>query len=101
MLRKGVFPYDWFDSLEKLNETQFPPKEEFYSRLNDSEISDSDCEHAQKVWNHFGMKTFREYHDLYLKTDVLLLIDVFKTFRGLCVADTLWSVHTLHKTPIC
>jgi len=57
LLRKGVFADDWFDSFEKLNETKLPPKEEFYSKLNDSEISDSDYEHAQKVWNHFGMKT--------------------------------------------
>jgi len=87
LLRKGVFPYDWFDSFEKLNETKLPPKEEFYSKLNDSEISDSDYEHAQKVWNHFRMKTFREYHDLYLKTDVLFLADVFENFRGVCMEN--------------
>ena len=55
--------------------------------MNDSEISDSDYEHAQKVWNHFGMKTFHEYHDLYLKTDVLLLADVIEKFRGLCMEN--------------
>jgi len=86
LLRKGVFPYDWFDSLEKLKETKLPPKEEFYSKLNDSETSDSDYEHAQKVWNHFGMKTFREYHDLYLKTDVLLA-DIFESFRGVSMEN--------------
>ena len=87
LLRKGVFPYAWFDSFEKLNETKLPPKKEFYSKLNDSEISDSDYEHTQKVWNHFEMKTFREYHDLYLKTDVLLLADVFENFRGVCMEN--------------
>ena len=55
--------------------------------MNDSEISDSDYEHTQKVWNHFEMKTFREYHDLYLKTDVLLLADVFENFRGVCMEN--------------
>jgi len=54
LLKKGVFPYDWFDSFEKVNETKLPPKEKFYSKLNDSEISDSDYEHAQKVWNHLN-----------------------------------------------
>ena len=73
LLRKSVFPYHLFDSFEKLNEIKLPPKEEFYSILNDSEISDSGYECAQKVWKHFGMKTFCEYHDLYLKTDVLFL----------------------------
>ena len=55
--------------------------------MNDSEISDSDYEHAHYVWNHFGMKTFREYHDLYLKTDVLFLADVFENFRGVCMEN--------------
>ena len=31
-LQKGVFPYEWFDSVEKLNETRLPPIEKFYSR---------------------------------------------------------------------
>jgi len=81
---KGVFPYDWFNSLEKFNETQLPSKE-FYSKLSDSDITDDDFVHVQKVWEHFGMKTFREYHDLYLKTDVLLLADVFEIFRNICL----------------
>ena len=38
LLRKGIFPYDWFDGLDKLNETKLPPKEEFYSKLNDAKI---------------------------------------------------------------
>ena len=35
LTRKGVYPYDYVSSLEKLSETQLPPKEEFYSHLND------------------------------------------------------------------
>jgi len=85
LLRKGVFPYDWFNTLEKYIETQLPSKEEFYSKLSDSDITDDDVVHAQKVWEHFGMKTFREYHDLYLKTDVLLLADDFENFRNICL----------------
>jgi len=84
-LRKGVFPYDWFDCLEKLTEKQFSPKEAFFSKLIDSEILDEDYEHAQKVWKQFEMKSFRKYHDLYLKTDVLLLADVFENFRDICM----------------
>jgi len=51
--RKGVFPYDWFNSLSKFNDTQLPPKETFYSKLNDSDISPEDFKHAQRVWNCF------------------------------------------------
>ena len=84
MLRKGVFPYDYFDALDKLNATQLPPKDAFYSKLNDENISDDDYKHAQKIWETFNMKTMREYHDLYLNSDVLLLADVFENFRDVC-----------------
>ena len=87
LLRKGVFPYDWFDSFDKLSSTGLPPKGEFYSRLNDTDISDEDYEHAKKVWEKFEMKTMREYHDLYLESNVLLLADVFENFRDVCIKN--------------
>ena len=85
LTRKGVYPYDYVSSLDKLSETQLPPKEEFYSRLNDEDISDEDYQHAINVWNTFGCKTIRDYHDRYLKSDVLLLSDVFENFRATCL----------------
>ena len=85
--RKGVFPYDYVNSITKLSETKLPPQEEFYSELNYSSISDEDYEHAKKVWKYFHMKKMKDYHDLYLKTDVLLLADVFENFRNVCVKN--------------
>ena len=84
LTRKGVYPYDYVSSLAKLSETSLPPKEEFYSKLNDEDISDDDYQHAINVWNTFGCKTIRDYHDLYLKY-VLLLSDVFENFRKTCL----------------
>jgi hypothetical protein len=85
LLRKGVYPYDYFDSESKFSETHLPPKEAFYNKLREEAISDEDYEQAVKVWQTFQMKTFGEYHDLYLKTDVLLLADVFENFRTQCL----------------
>ena len=84
LLRKGVFPYGWFDRFEKLSETQLPPKEAFHSKLFDTDTTDEDYFHAQKVWETFGMKNIQDYHGLYLKSDVLLLADVFENFRDVC-----------------
>ena len=84
-LRKGVYPYDYVDNPERLQETQLPPKSAFYSKLNNKDISDEDYNHAQKIWKEFGMKTMKDYHDLYLELDVLLLADVFENFREVCL----------------
>ena len=82
--RKGVFPYEYMTDFSKLSATSLPPKEVFYSQLTNSHITDKDYEHAQKVWKAFDCKTMRDYHDLYLKTDVLLLADVMTEFRKTC-----------------
>ena len=76
-----MFPYDWFDSIKKLEETKWPYIEEFYSKLNDENITEEDYECAQNVWKKFKIKNMREYHDLYLNTDVILLADVFENVR--------------------
>ena len=85
LVRKGVFPYEWFNRFDKLNATELPAKEAFYSKLTYKHISDDDYAHAQKVWKTFIMKTMRDYHDLYMKSDVLLLADVFESFRNVCM----------------
>ena len=85
LTRKGVYPYDYVSCLNKLSEMKLPPKEEFYSKLNDEDISDDDYQHAISVWNTFECKTIRDYHNLYLKSDVLLLSDVFENFRKTCL----------------
>ena len=87
LARKGVYPYEYMDSLEKLKETTLPPKEAFHSRLNDGGISDEDYAHAQNVWKTFKMKYFKDYYELYNKVDVLLLADVFENFRNICLKN--------------
>ena len=85
--RKGVYPYEYMDSIERFKETRLPPKEAFYSSLNDEHISDEDYKHAKKVWNVFGMESLEDYHELYNKTDTLLLADVFENFRNICSSN--------------
>ena len=81
MTQKGVYPYGYMNSWERFNETELPPKEAFYNDLTNEQLADEDYEHAKKVWRAFGCQTMGDYHDIYLKSDVLLLADVFETFR--------------------
>ena len=85
LYKKGIYPYEYMDSFEKFSETSLPKKEDFYSKLNDEHITEDEYAHAQTVWETFDCKTLGDYHDLYVKTDVALLADVFENFRKLCL----------------
>ena len=85
MSQKGVYPYDYKDSFEKFNEKELPTKNQFYSILNDQDITNDEYNHAKEVWNTFMIRTLGDYHDLYLVSDVLLLTDVFENFRKTCM----------------
>ena len=102
--QKGFYPYEYMSNFEKFKE-KLPSKEKFYSSLKDKNISNKEYEHGFRVWNTFEMKRMKDYCNLYLNCDVLLLADVFEKFRngslksyGLCPGHYLsepalsWSV---------
>ena len=84
------------NSFERFNEEKLPARKYVYSSKKDGKIGDDDkisnghisvkyyltCE---KVWDKFEMKNIGDYHDHYLKKDVLLLADVFEKFIGTCL----------------
>ena len=88
MKAKGVYPYDYMDSEAKFSQTQLPKRDDFYSLLTNEEISESEYAHAQKVWETFGIENMGQYHDLYLKSDVLLLADIFQNFREINLTNS-------------
>ena len=77
-----MFSYDYIDDEDKLSETELPPIEAFYNKLSNTNISLEDYTHAQNIWKQFKCKSLGEYADIYVKTDVLLLCDVFESFRS-------------------
>ena len=82
LLSKGIYPYEWANSVDKLKMTKsLPPKDAFYSQLNQSGISDSDYEHAQKVFKVFECKNMLDYCELYCTLDTILLLEVLTNFR--------------------
>ena len=83
--QKGVCPYEYMDSFKKFFNDKLPDTCKFFSSLKDECISEKDYSHAIDLWNVFKMNTLSDYHDLYLKADVLLLADVFGRFIGICL----------------
>ena len=77
LTRKGVYPYEHMTSWDRFVDTKLPPIESFYSSLNMSAVNKSDYQHAQRVWEVFGIHNIRDYHNLYLRTDVLLAGELF------------------------
>ena len=81
LVQKGIYPYEYMTNLDNFKEMKLPLKEAFYSKLNMTGVREEDYEHARRVWKEFGLKDLGEYHDLYLKTDVILLSNVFEEYQ--------------------
>ena len=73
------------DSWKKFDETSIPPKEAYYSELNEEGNRDADYANVQRVWEVFEIKYIGENYDLYVLSDTLLLADVFENFRDKCI----------------
>ena len=94
--QKGAYPYEYMDSSKRFGEKKLPDKKSFYSSVKDGitgdngkkldgHISDEDYLTCKKIWNEFNMKNMDDYHDHYLKKDVLLLADVSEKFIDTCL----------------
>ena len=73
MKQKGVYPYDYMSNFDKFNDTQLPTKDEFYSQMNNTHITDEEYTHAQNVWNTFNLKKTVDAEN---KTGYLLEVDL-------------------------
>ena len=73
LIRKGIYPYKYMDDWSKFDNTELSKIENFHSKLNMSDVSEEDYKHAKLIWN------MGEYHDLYLRTDTILLANVFNS----------------------
>ena len=82
LFRKGIYPYEYMDDWEKAT---LPEKNKFYSNLNMKHIMDADYMRGKRVCRGFEMKNLGEYHDFYIKSDALLLTDVFKNSKKICL----------------
>ena len=85
--QKGIYPYEYMDSFKRFKEDCLPDIDcFFFNSLKDCCVTDKEYQRACDVWKVFDIKNLGEYPDLYLKTDVLLLCDVFENFI-VCLKD--------------
>ena len=75
--QKRFYPYEYISGFEKFK-TKLRSKEKLYSLLADTKTSDKESENVLNVWKKLEIKTIKDFHELYLKCDVLLLADLFK-----------------------
>ena len=87
LLRKSVYPYEYMDEWNKFNGKVLSSKESFYSSLTMEDISETDYAHAKNVFKKFNINNLGEYHDLYVRSDTLLLADIFENFRQSCLEN--------------
>ena len=99
LMKKGVYPYDYMNDWRKFEDKVLPPMSEFRSKLNNCDIDKNDYNRAKIVFDIFKCKNMGDYHDLYLKTDVLLLADVFENFRNTCMKNYELDPAHFHTLP--
>jgi hypothetical protein len=86
LLRKSVYPYCYMTDVSKFAEP-LPPRSAFYSDLTEQEISVEEYEYVEKLWISFKMKNLADLHDIYMRNDTALLMDVILNLRNLLFAE--------------
>lgn len=87
--RKGVFPYHMIKSQNDYN-LPFP------SRDNYLQVSDDDYNYAMAIYKDFNCQNMGDYSDLYLKTDTLILTDIFEKLSEDCLSSDTYSLGPAH-----
>ena len=93
---KDAHPYEYMNSFKRFSKKKLPDKKCFYRSLKDAttgdsgkklngHISDEEYKTCIKIWNKFNMENMGNYHDHYVKKDVLLLADVLENFFDTCL----------------
>jgi hypothetical protein len=92
---KEAYPYEWMDSFATFEQKEFPPREAFYNRLTKKNLTEQEYQEVKSIYDKH-CKTFKDYHDIYLRGDVILLAEVFEKYRDLSMEsygiDPIWYV---------
>jgi hypothetical protein len=80
-LDKGFFPYDYFDSYEKINDTKLPSHELFFSKMKNKNITDDEYKICVNAWKDNNMKTFKDFLEWYNNLDVLPFVEAIEKMK--------------------
>jgi len=74
IFEKGVYPYDF-------KQTRLPSMSEIYSKLKMEGITEYEYKRAQEMWDTYKCENMQDFHDVYVKLDVVLLANCMENFR--------------------
>ena len=78
---KLAYPYEYFKSMETyMRDISEIRKKDYFSKLTNKNPDDEEIERTNEIIQKFNIKNGKELTELYLKTDVILLADVFEKF---------------------
>ena len=99
---KGIYPYDFFTSFDDFELTELPSKEKFYNQLTENFVSDEDYSYAVEIFAAFKCKNLRDFTNIYVKSDCLLLAEIWQNFRFFCYENfELWPEHFVSMPALC
>ena len=92
--KKGIYPHEYINSYEKINDTKLPSIDEFYSRLTGKNVSEEEYIRAKYIWKLFKCQTLLYYPKLYLRSDVLIYQILLKILKNVCLNN--YKLDPLH-----
>jgi len=87
IFEKGVYPYEYMTSRDIFKQTCLPSMSEFYSKLKMEGITEDEYKRAQEMWDTYKCKNMQDFHDVYVKLDIILLADCIENFRHVGIQE--------------
>ena len=81
IFEKGIYPYEYMTGRDVFTQTSLPPIDAFYSKLKMEGITTDEYKRAHEMWTTYKCKNMQDFHDVYIKLDVVLLADCMENFR--------------------
>ena len=66
---------------ENLNNKELPKIKDFYNSIKLETVSEEKYNQIKEIYDKLVLKNIKEYLDTYLKSDIVLLCDIFENFR--------------------